>query len=334
MQQAVKWGDSTVLKNHATIARNTVCSAGLSIYNNAIKADQVPTLSVVIPTLRDDPRALIAVLANQARACMAAIEIVVLDDGSGDMDFAQKMQDAFDLLPVPGTFLRLHQNGGRAAARNTLSSYASGDYLLFLDSDTMPDEPSFLRNYIELIEMGTRAVVNGGFSLKQAATDKRFELHRNIASTMDCMPADIRNKTPLRYSYGCNFLVPRDIALEFPFSAHYIGWGWEDQEWAVRVEKAVPIRHIDNYVSHLGLDDVNTLLRKYASSGLNFRLMKDDHPELMKTYPAYKAYQVVRWLPARALLRQIMAGVTRAEFLPIKTRLVGARLYRSLHYAV
>jgi glycosyltransferase involved in cell wall biosynthesis len=292
-----------------------------------------PTMSVVIPTLRDDPRPLIAILAVQAFACSAKIEIIVLDDGSGDLEFADAMQRSFDQLPVPGTFLRLHKNGGRAAARNTLSEYAKGDYLLFLDSDTLPDEPTFLQNYLFLIENGTRAVINGGFSLKQAATDKRYELHRNIAGSMDCMPADIRNKSPLRYSYGCNFLVPRSVALQYPFSAHYTGWGWEDQEWAVRVSHAVPIWHIDNYVSHLGLDDVDTLLRKYASSGVNFRLMKDDHPELMKTYPAYTAYRVVRWLPARKLLRHLTAGLTRAEFMPLKTRLIGARLYRSLHYA-
>ncbi len=314
-------------------AQNCVCSAGISIYENAKKADGTPKLSVVIPTLHDDPRPLIAILAVQALACSARIEIIVLDDGSGDLEFADAMQKSFDELPVPGTFLRLHKNGGRAAARNTLSEYAKGEYLLYLDSDTLPDEPVFLQNYLELIAIGTRAVINGGFSLKQAATDKRYELHRNIAGNMDCMPADVRNKTPLRYSYGCNFLVPRDIALQYPFSAHYTGWGWEDQEWAVRVSQAVPIWHIDNYVSHLGLDDVDTLLRKYASSGVNFRLMKDDHPELMKTYPAYTAYRVVRWLPARKLLRRLMAGLTRAEFLPLKTRLIGARLYRSLHYA-
>jgi glycosyltransferase involved in cell wall biosynthesis len=310
-----------------------MCSAGITIYNNAIKIARRPILSVVVPTLRDDPRALIAIMAVQALACKANVEIIVLDDGSGDGDFADAMRRAFDQLPVPGTFLRLHKNGGRAAARNTLSEHAKGDYLLFLDSDTLPDEPTFLQNYLTLINNGTRAVINGGFSLKQSAVDKRYELHRNIAGNMDCMPADIRNKAPLRYSYGCNFLAPRDIALQHPFSAHYTGWGWEDQEWAVRVSQTVPIWHIDNYVSHLGLDDVDTLLRKYASSGLNFRLMKEDHPELMKTYPAYTAYRVVRWLPARKLLRVLTAGLTRAEFLPLKTRLIGARLYRSLHYA-
>jgi glycosyltransferase involved in cell wall biosynthesis len=67
-------------------------------------------------------------------------EIVVVDDGSSDN--SDEVMARYSHLPQVKYVKR--QNGGLAAARNTGIEYATGDYLVFLDSDDLV-EPEKLR---------------------------------------------------------------------------------------------------------------------------------------------------------------------------------------------
>lgn len=299
---------------------------------NASWASARPTLSVLAPFLHDNPTGLIRAIQSQSEIDGSSVELIVLDDGSNDPDLRDAVSRCVRSVSIPSALIVRKRNGGRAAARNTLAQVARGGHFLFNDADCIPDASDFLKIYLDLVAREQPAFVVGGFSILQAPTDRRFALHRHITAARDCLPASERQKAPWRYAYGSNILVRRDVMETTPFNPDYLGWGWEDQEWAMRVAKHWPIRHIDNTVSHLGLDDADRLFVKYASSGENFRLIAATHPELLKQYPAYQAARLLKRAPARKALIGLAKRAARSERLPMKLRVFGLRLFRALHY--
>lgn len=307
-------------------------TAGVRITTNAKWAEAQPALSVLTPFLRDDPTALIAAIEAQAARLDVAVEIIALDDGSRDPELSARVMAPIQASSLPAAFIELEQNEGRAAARNRLASFARGRHLLYLDADTVPDRADFLEQYILAIEADDPPLLIGGFSLIQASRDPKYDLHRAIATRLDCMPVDVRQVTPWRFVYGSNILVRRDVMQATPFNPNYRAWGWEDQEWGMRVAQRWPILHVDNTVSHLGLDTVPTLLDKYASSGANFHLILADHPETVKDYPAYRAANALRNLPFKTGFRGLARKAALNESLPLSARTFALRLFRVLNY--
>ncbi|QUD86275.1 glycosyltransferase family 2 protein [Phenylobacterium montanum] len=304
----------------------------VTLVTNAAWTDAQPTLSVLTPFLRDDPTRLMKAIEAQAAVLPGRVEIVALDDGTGDEVLAREVADQVKALGIPAAFVRLSANEGRAAARNRLAQFARGRHLLFLDADTIPDRADFLLAYAEMIEAGDPPLVIGGFSLIQASQEPRYDLHRAMAIMLDCMPAPVRQVTPWRFVYGANILVRRDVMADTPFNPDYRAWGWEDQEWGMRVAERWPIVHIDNTVSHMGLDPVSTLLDKYAASGANFQKILADHPDLVKDYPAYKAAKLLSNLPFKPLFRSLARKVALSEHAPMLARTFALRLFRVLNY--
>ena len=304
----------------------------VSVTLNLAWTGAAPVLSVLTPFLRDDPSGLLQAIEAQAARLSQSVEIIALDDGSNDEALADLVRGQIEGLAMPAAFVRLLDNEGRSAARNRLAQLARGRHLLYLDADTVPDAEDFLQRYLDMIAAGDPPLVIGGFSLKQASQAPQFALHRTIATRLDCMPVKVRQVTPWRFVYGSNILVRRDVMHATPFNPHYRAWGWEDQEWGMRVANQWPIVHVDNTVTHLGLDTVETLIEKYASSGANFHRLVHDHPERVRDYPAYRAARLLRFLPFKAQFRSLAEQVARSESFPLGLRTLGLRFYRVLNY--
>jgi glycosyltransferase involved in cell wall biosynthesis len=155
------------------------------IIDNEARAQANPRLSVLIPFLNDDPRPLMAALDEQAAELGTTVELVLLDDGTGDDDFAHDVAAAVEGLRTPARLIQLFANEGRAKGRNRLARHARGEHFLFLDSDMLPDSPDFLARYLELIARERPAVVVGGFSLAQTDPWPEHRLHCRLAQRSD-----------------------------------------------------------------------------------------------------------------------------------------------------
>lgn len=97
----------------------------------------VPRASIVIPVFNQFAHTLQCLRALAAPPPRAAVEIIVVDDGSSD-------ETAACLAQVAG--LRYHrraENGGFIAACNDGAALARGEYLAFLNNDTVP-QPGWL----------------------------------------------------------------------------------------------------------------------------------------------------------------------------------------------
>jgi len=95
------------------------------------------TVSVVVTTY-NDPRALGCVLAGLSRQSVAPLEILVADDGSGP-ETAACLDHWRPLLPAPLHHVWHEDKGYRKATIvNKTVLRATGDYVAFLDGDTIP----------------------------------------------------------------------------------------------------------------------------------------------------------------------------------------------------
>src|SRR5690606_13317160 len=103
-----------------------------------------------------------------AAALDGEVEVVVLDDGTGDAALTARLRTQAAAMALPLRLITLPANEGRAIGRNRLASAARGGFLLFLDSDMRPDTPRFLRDWADLAAREAPAVAFGGFSLLQA----------------------------------------------------------------------------------------------------------------------------------------------------------------------
>jgi glycosyltransferase involved in cell wall biosynthesis len=299
-------------------------------FDNAAWAKATPLLSVLIPFYRDDPVRLLAALgAEKTRD----VEIVVLNDGSQDAGLSAHVREQVEGLPVPARFIDNAKNEGRAEGRNRLAANARGRWLLFLDSDMLPDSPAFLSAWLDLIRAEDPAIAFGGFSLDQAPEVRAHALHRSMALKSDCTPAPLRRAAPEKHVFTSNLLVRRDVFEVEPFDSGFSGWGWEDVEWAMRAGRRYPILHIDNTATHLGLDTAPVIAGKYEQSAANFARVVAAHPDIVAGYPSYRVARMLKRVPFAGLWRPLLKSAALAESLPVALRAFSMRVYRAALYA-
>ena len=102
-----------------------------------------PSISVVMPTYYEVERLCAALTSlSQQDYPMDQVEIIVVDDASPTPADGGKLQQA--LAPFTLKLLNHESNQGRARARNTGLRCATGDIIIFLDSD-MTVAPNFFR---------------------------------------------------------------------------------------------------------------------------------------------------------------------------------------------
>jgi len=287
-----------------------------------------PRLSVLIPTYRDDPSALLTALDERG----VDAEIVVLDDGGGDAALTKRMAGRIEKLKLPARLVVLSRNEGRAKGRNRLADHARGRHLLFLDSDMLPDPKDFLTRWAA-VAADDAPVAFGGFTLDQTPRRPEHELHRAMALKSDCTPAPERAREPAKHVFTSNLLVRRDVFEIVAFDERFAGWGWEDVEWALRVARFYPILHIDNSATHLGLDTAATLAAKYEQSAANFARVVAAHREAVSAYPSYKAAKALKAAPLRRAWRPLIKAVALNEAAPVPLRAFALRLYRAALYS-
>lgn len=103
----------------------------------AVPHSERPVASIVIPVYNQFAHTLACLRAIAAHPPSAGIEIIVSDDGSSDETEAA-------LAQVDGVrYYRRAQNGGFIAACNDGAAQARGEFLVFLNNDTIP-QPGWL----------------------------------------------------------------------------------------------------------------------------------------------------------------------------------------------
>jgi hypothetical protein len=290
-----------------------------------------PTLSVLTPFRGHDPSLLLLAMANAP----AGVEFVLLDDASGSATLLAKVIAAAETTNVPARIVVWGENQGRAAARNRLISEARGDYVLFLDADMLPDVTQFLAIWLGVIATQEPVIAFGGLSLAHATRTPDTALHYAMFGGSDCHRARTRARRPAQSTASANLLVQRAFLAAHPFDTGYAGWGFEDVDWALTVSRHTEILHVENPATHVGLDDVATLMRKSAEAGPNFARLARKHPKHVERFAAHRIASAMRVTPARTAQRRIYSWLARDPLraAPMRVRTTALKLLRASYYA-
>ena len=202
--------------------------------------------------------ALLAVLRALAAQCGPGHEVVIADDGSRPA----AVKELYDYLPTFNCPVRhiWHPDTGftAAACRNLGAHFASGDYLVFLDGDCIPNK-RFVSAHTGLAERGF--FVNGSrVLLSQTLSDQVLREKKNLLTQplIFWLKARLRGDSNkvlhvlswerrlFRVKQGfiwrgirsCNFGVWRsDFIAVNGFDETFKGWGHEDADLVLRLGK-------------------------------------------------------------------------------------------------
>jgi glycosyltransferase involved in cell wall biosynthesis len=266
------------------------------------------TLSVVIPMYRSGglTAAVVTALVRCRLREGATLEIIVVDDGSGDG--SSKVVEALGHPDV--TVLALERNVGRSAARNRGAAKASGDRILFLDSDCIPVDSCFLEAHLATLDRG----IDVSMGAAEGSSDGFWHEYQAAAAARR-MRASIRDGVALHGS-SPNFMLSRDLFLSVDgFDEEYRGYGFEDRDLFLRIAQAgskaawspeARVTHRDT------LDLRNVCIKMAAAGGAPAIRFRERHPE---------AYQALGYgkldTRHRAWLRLLEPVVTRATCLAL-----------------
>lgn len=216
-------------------------------------------LSVLIPTYNRECVLLADELSGQIEACGLDAEVVVLDDGSTNMNVLAE-NAAIDDIPHC-RYVVSPKNQGIARSRNRLMDEAKGDFLLFLDSDVWPTNDTFLKKYLEAAE-GSDVVV-GGLDYRRGEEAVANPLRLSYGISSEVRSVEQRVKEPYAAFISSSFLITRRVSEIVRFDETFDRYGHEDTLFGSALKDAgLSIKHIDNTVFHDVTDSAEQYLSK------------------------------------------------------------------------
>ena len=301
-------------------------ASALRVFENAACLDGPIKLSVLIPFYGDDPRNLLTGLKAQIGE-RRDLEVVLYDDGRPHLGLNRKVRNAVAALPCPARLISTATNRGRSAGRNILADHARGDWLLYLDADMTPGSTDFIARYLSATRTASFDAAFGGF-LTPDCVDGETAIHAALTRVSDEHSAQVRAATGPTAFCSSNLLVRKSVMQDSPFDESFVGWGWEDVEWAVRSSTRYQLIHLDNPAWHGGLQNADTLLRKFESAALNFARLLEKHPHLADL-PGAKAARLLAGIPFQSTLRTPFKAAVKAQYLPMRVRTLALKLWRA-----
>lgn len=212
-------------------------------------------ISILIPCYNYNAYDIVSRLEKECLTLGIVFEIICIDDAS--FSPLNELNQKINVL-TNCKFFESKKNIGRSANRQLLSQKAQYKWLLYLDVDVKPLNEDFIKVYLNEIKKGFE-VVFGGFNYKKIESNN---LRYLFGKSREDIPSIIRNKKPYKYIISSNFLVKKVIFDKINKNININGYGMDYFFGALLKENLVSINHIDNEVTHYGLDDNSKFLAK------------------------------------------------------------------------
>jgi GT2 family glycosyltransferase len=264
------------------------------------------TISLLIPVCNYD----IVAIVHSMKSCMGNIpefvEILIGDDGS-----TPENKTKYKSLEGEGVrLISSEKNIGRSAIRNKLALEAKGDYLLFIDADTMI--PGTAEAYIQkwISSMKSARVIFGGVLYHESPPGDPDKILRwKNGRIREEKKASERNKHPYSSFSTFNVLIDRTIFEKLRFNEEIKQYGHEDTLFSYQLKKAgIGIVHIDNGLLHEGLESNREFINKTKLRLENLSKLYDCVTDKKTFSSTVRMIRVYRWL--RILrLTLVLAGI-------------------------
>lgn len=264
-------------------------------------------ISLLIPVCDYD----IVALVHSMKRCIGKfpefLEIIIGDDGS-----STEFHSKYKSLEGNGVrIIRSKKNIGRSAIRNRLALEAKGDFLLFIDADTMipSTAEAYLKNWIDTMSLAR--VISGGILYHESPPGDPDKILRwKYGIQREQRKASQRNKHPHASFSSFNFLIDRSIFSKLRFNEELKQYGHEDTLFSYQLNKAgINILHIDNGLFHEGLESNGEYLHKTKQSLENLSLLYDrvtDKKTFISTVRMLRLYNKLRLIRVRLILVAIL----------------------------
>lgn len=231
------------------------------------------SISILIPTRNDECLRLVKALSLQASKIQGLqYEIIVADDGSTEKEVITENKAISGLDDCH--YIIRGENVGRSAIRNYLSQIAHQQWLLFIDGDMSLENDDFLRSYLQISD--EQKVVYGGYKVNGNAKENlryKYEKHSEKAHSLNN-----RLKHPNKDFHTSNFLIYKELMLQYPLDKQYRGYGYEDVAYGKLLQEAgITISHIDNPVVFNQFESNEDFINKTEES---IRTLKTHQKEL------------------------------------------------------
>ncbi|MGB0663340.1 MAG: glycosyltransferase family 2 protein [Pontibacterium sp.] len=217
----------------------------------------MPTISLIITTY-NWPLALDRVLASVMDQEVPCQQVVIADDGStGDTKVCiEQWRSDFEAKGVELTHVWQPDEGFRASAiRNKAAAAATGEYLVYIDGDCVI-RPRFIAQHQRLAKQGwfvagnrvllskaySHEVITHGLAPHKLSVKECYKVEINRPRSLKELPlGPLRYANPKRWKgvKTCNLGVwKQDLERVNGFDESFVGWGYEDSEFAIRLLRA------------------------------------------------------------------------------------------------
>ncbi len=255
-------------------------------------------LSILIPIYNFDIRKFVNELHTQAVNEKVDFEIILADDASG-IKFRELNKETEELRFVK--YIQLNKNIGRSAIRNYLAEQAQFNYLLFADCDSEISDKNYIQNYIQ--DCKENVVICGGRTYKKNKPFCNLEYFRWYYGTKrEVKNASDRNQFPNRSFMTNNYVISKSIHNSVKFDEKISQYGHEDTLFGIELNrKEISIKHIDNPLIHIGLEENKYFISKTKKGidNLNYLINNYEYPELyedIKLLSVYKKTQHISFI--------------------------------------
>lgn len=221
-------------------------------------------LSILIPVYNFNIVDLVTELHRQATEANIPFEILVADDCS--QDSVKQQNRVISELPHV-TYIEESKNLGRSCIRNKLFSISSYEYIIFMDCDAGIKQQDYIKQYLNQCN---GSVVCGGTAYQDKEPERDYFLRWIYGKNREQRAADERNHCPNNSFTTFNFLVPRAVFEQINFDESLSRYGHEDTLFGYELKKNNHVvKHIDNPLIHLGLDENKDFVFKTKQSVKN-----------------------------------------------------------------
>jgi glycosyltransferase involved in cell wall biosynthesis len=268
--------------------------------------EQKMTISLLIPVYNYDIVALVHSMKSAFGKVPEFIEILIGDDGS-----SPEYKDKYHSLEENGVrVISSDKNIGRSAIRNRLAMEAAGDYLLFIDADTMipGTAEAFISKYIAPVS-SSRVVCGGIIYPDSPPGDPDKLLRWKYGKWKEQKKASDRNKHPHAGFSTFNVLIEKAVFSKIRFNEELKQYGHEDTLLSYQLKNAgIGVLHIDNGLIHEGLESNKDFLDKTKFGVENLSMLYDkvtNKKVFSETVTMLRSYRKLSFLRVTLILAAI-----------------------------
>ncbi|MDR0979243.1 MAG: glycosyltransferase [Lachnospiraceae bacterium] len=229
-------------------------------------------ISIIIPQFNENEDTIFALLSsiNNQLAISNDIEVIVVNDNS-NIFLTDTFLHSFPALRKNIKYIKRNQNGGPGLARNSGIAVASGDYIMFCDSDDVLHNVGVLEAFLIEIENSNSDMIISSW-LQEVEKDKKkiyyqhlnefTWLHGKMYKKRFLIDNDIKFDSDLRFhedSYFNAIAVELAKTKAFLPATTYV-WKWREDSITRINNKEYSINSYPIYIS--AIDKALDFLRK------------------------------------------------------------------------